>query len=86
MVDEADEMLDMGFGKAIRKIVELEIPEASKRQTVIFSRTYPTQLQNLVSLITKVCLCKNNHVFLFKQDPATNDASSSVFEHNLLQR
>jgi len=50
VLDEADRMLDMGFNEDIMKIVD-EVP--SNRQTLLFSATYPDQIQDLSSSIMK---------------------------------
>lgn len=44
ILDEADRMLDMGFEPEIRKIVA-QLP--SKRQTLMFSATWPTSIQSI---------------------------------------
>jgi len=48
VLDEADRMLDMGFIKDIRTIIG-KIPE--KRQTMLFSATMPSEIENLANAI-----------------------------------
>lgn len=48
ILDEADRMLDMGFGPDIRKIVEeLGTPPKTERQTLMFSATFPEEIQKM---------------------------------------
>ncbi len=46
MLDEADRMLDMGFEPQIRRIVEQDnMPPTGQRQTLMFSATFPKEIQ-----------------------------------------
>ena len=50
VLDEADRMLDMGFHEDILRIIDMT---PSKRQTLLFSATYPDEINNVSRVIQK---------------------------------
>ena len=60
ILDEADQMLDMGFIPQLRRIVEdLGMVGKDERQTMMFSATFPHEIQQLAS-----DFLKNDYIFL----------------------
>jgi len=52
ILDEADRLLDMGFRKNILQIIE-HLPPASKRQSMLFSATFPPKVQEVAGLVLR---------------------------------
>lgn len=77
ILDEADRMLDMGFEKDIRKLVEqLGMPPKTERQTLMFSATFPEEIQKLAADFL------NDYLFLTvgRVGGANTDVQQCVFE------
>ncbi|NXN18963.1 DDX4 helicase, partial [Indicator maculatus] len=54
VLDEADRMLDMGFGLDMKKLVSYpSMPPKDERQTLMFSATFPVEVQRLAGEFLK---------------------------------
>ncbi|RLW05289.1 hypothetical protein DV515_00005389 [Chloebia gouldiae] len=78
VLDEADRMLDMGFGADMKKLVSFPgMPQKEKRQTLMFSATFPEEVQRLACEFLKTD-------FLFVVVGRAGGACSDV-QQNILQ-
>ncbi|XP_032942264.1 probable ATP-dependent RNA helicase DDX4 isoform X3 [Catharus ustulatus] len=78
VLDEADRMLDMGFGADMKKLVSFpDMPQKDKRQTLMFSATFPEEVQRLAGEFLKTD-------FLFVVVGHVGGACSDV-QQNILQ-
>ncbi|CAG5120279.1 unnamed protein product [Candidula unifasciata] len=83
ILDEADRMLDMGFEPEVRKLVEtLGMPPKTERQTVMFSATFPEEIQKLAADFL------NDYLFVTvgRVGGANTDVSQHFFEVDRLQK
>ena len=83
ILDEADRMLDMGFEPEVRRVVEqYEMPSKENRQTLMFSATFPAEIQQLASEFL------HDHIFLTvgMVGGTTSDIQQSVIEVDEYQK
>lgn len=76
-------MLDMGFGPEIRKIIEtFGMPGKTERQTLMFSATFPEEIQKLAADYL------NDYLFLSigVVGGANTDVSQHIYEVDRLEK
>ena len=79
VLDEADRMLDMGFEEQIHRIVDEEdMPPVGERQTLMFSATFPREIQILAQQFL------SNYLFLVIG--RIGSTVSNIIQHVVLTR
>ena len=76
-------MLDMGFEPEIRKLVEtMGMPQKTSRQTLMFSATFPEEIQKLAADFL------NDYLFVTvgRVGGANTDVTQNFFEVDRLQK
>lgn len=77
VLDEADRMMDMGFLNELRKLFEhTSLPPCDQRQTLMFSATFPSEIQTLAANFMK------DYVFVVvgTVGAANTDVSQEIIE------
>ena len=77
VLDEADRLLDDGFGPEIKLIEKLlPSPRQRDRQTLLFSATFPQEVMSMVNL-----LMKRDHQFIRTVQPGEQATHARVQQH-----
>ncbi|XP_071587693.1 probable ATP-dependent RNA helicase DDX4 isoform X5 [Heliangelus exortis] len=78
VLDEADRMLDMGFGVDMKKLISYpSMPPKDQRQTLMFSATFPEEVQRLAGEFLKT-----NYLFVVvgRVGGACSDVQQSILQ------
>ncbi|XP_042731280.1 probable ATP-dependent RNA helicase DDX4 [Lagopus leucura] len=78
VLDEADRMLDMGFGLDMKKLISYpDMPSKDRRQTLMFSATFPEEVQRLAGEFLKT-----DYIFLVIGNTcgACSDVQQSILQ------
>uniref|UniRef100_A0AAT9FG49 RNA helicase n=1 Tax=Enchytraeus japonensis TaxID=228735 RepID=A0AAT9FG49_9ANNE len=80
ILDEADRMLDLGFKDDIRKLMnELGMPPKNERQTLMFSATFPEEVQMLAKELL------NDYLFITVGRVGSANTDIEQFVYNVAQ-